>query len=281
MMISAAMVLVQSWKESGRASNLLDELVNYFGSVTVIPCQVILTGSCVQVSGGHSSGVRIFLENFLSKWKFESDKYHTISLPATQKIDVGACNGYSKLEVNDYLEIVEFYALTLLGNVLNDVDHAILWVEKAQLPEEARQDLLRRLLSLSHLKSTSVPQDSVSSSLVEEPECHPLSVKEVKQSDKPMMVLSTHCHNGVESTQLSISRWLRNIFKKSASRKLLLGCLIFLAGYLIRKKGDTIMRVVQTRAVSLKQAVVDLWQLAFSYQVNPLAAVQPLPNRSR
>ena len=28
----------------------------------------------------------------------------------------------------------------------------------------------------------------------------------------------------------------------------------------------------------MKKAVVDLWQLAFSYQVNPLAAAQPLPS---
>ena len=35
-------------------------------------------------------------------------------------------------------------------------------------------------------------------------------------------------------------------------------------------------RIVTRQAVFMKKALVDLWQLAFSYQVNPLAAVQPL-----
>lgn len=33
--------------------------------------------------------------------------------------------------------------------------------------------------------------------------------------------------------------------------------------------------------MSMKNALVDLWQLAFSYQVNPLAAVQPLAAAAR
>lgn len=40
-------------------------------------------------------------------------------------------------------------------------------------------------------------------------------------------------------------------------------------------------RVFTNKAVSIKKALVDLWQLAFSYQVNPLAAVQPLPTATR
>jgi hypothetical protein len=30
-----------------------------------------------------------------------------------------------------------------------------------------------------------------------------------------------------------------------------------------------------------EKAIADLWQLAFSYQANPLAAVQPLPTATR
>jgi len=33
--------------------------------------------------------------------------------------------------------------------------------------------------------------------------------------------------------------------------------------------------------MAVKRALVDLWQLAFSYQVNPLAAVQPLSAATR
>ncbi|WMV37024.1 hypothetical protein MTR67_030409 [Solanum verrucosum] len=39
--------------------------------------------------------------------------------------------------------------------------------------------------------------------------------------------------------------------------------------------------VLKRQASSTKKALVDFWQLAFSYQVNPLAAVQPLPPATR
>ncbi|XP_015059909.1 protein APEM9-like isoform X2 [Solanum pennellii] len=39
--------------------------------------------------------------------------------------------------------------------------------------------------------------------------------------------------------------------------------------------------IVKRQASSTKKALVDFWQLAFSYQVNPLAAVQPLPPATR
>uniref|UniRef100_A0A7C9ET12 Uncharacterized protein n=1 Tax=Opuntia streptacantha TaxID=393608 RepID=A0A7C9ET12_OPUST len=96
------------------------------------------------------------------------------------------------------------------------------------------------------------------------------------------MSLSTQCHNGQDGKKLSIWRWFQSIITRSSSTvvasngKLLLGCLVFLICYFIRKRRDTILRVLRRRAVSLKRALVDLWQLAFSYQVNPLAAVQPL-----
>lgn len=38
-----------------------------------------------------------------------------------------------------------------------------------------------------------------------------------------------------------------------------------------------LFRIFQRQALNVKKAVVDLWQLAFSYQVNPLAAVQSSP----
>ncbi|XP_010693710.1 protein APEM9 isoform X1 [Beta vulgaris subsp. vulgaris] len=288
MMESSVMVLVQAWRETGRTSDILNELKSYFGSVTEIPVHVVLTGACVQLSGGHPSRVRDFLEDFLARWQFNNEKDHVSVRPNVRKNDVVLSAKRSTLEVDQYLKVVEFYA-TLLGMVLNDVDHALSWVEQAQLPEEARQDLLRRLVSLNSLKSSS-SLGAVSVSMDEEPECHPLSLKEVKQSDKTMTVLSTQCHNSVVDTKHSIWISLQNMTQKTchsviASKgKIFIGCLIFLICYFIRKKRETIKRVVLRRVLSMKQALTDLWKLAFSYQVNPLAAVQPLPtsaNRSR
>lgn len=40
-------------------------------------------------------------------------------------------------------------------------------------------------------------------------------------------------------------------------------------------------RIAIRQATTAKKALVDAWQLAFSVQVNPLAAVQPLPAATR
>lgn len=290
MMESSSMVLVQSWRETRRTSDLLNELECYFGSVTKIPVQVILTGACVQVSGGNPSRVRCFLEDFLAKWQLDNEKYYVLSSLDLQKNDEVVSVMHSTLEVDQYLKVVEFYALTLMGVVLSDVDHAVSWVEKAQLPEKGRQDLLRRLSSLYPVKSPSSTHGAASVSTDEEPESHPLTLKEVKQSEKTITNTGIQSLRGVVDTKHSIWIWFQNMAQRScisaiASKgKIFLGCLIFLICYFIQKKRETIKRVVQRRMLSLKQTLVDFWKLAFSYQVNPLAAVQPLPtsaNRSR
>lgn len=283
MMESSAMVLVQSWREAGRTPDILNELEYYFGSMAEIPVQVVLTGACVQVSGGNSTKVRDFLEDFLAKWQFNNENYYVFADPDVQKNDVVVSCRNSTLEVDQYLEVVEFYALRLLGMVLNDVDHAVSWVEKAQLPEEARQNFLRRLLSLYTRKSPSSTLGAVSVSMVEEPESYPLSSKEVKQLDKKVTSLGTQYRSGVSDTKYSFWKSLQKMTQRSCNSviaskgKIFLGCLIFVVSYFIRKKRETIKRIVQARVLSLKQTLVDFWKLAFSYQVNPLAAVQPLP----
>ncbi|GAB4833068.1 hypothetical protein Ancab_007127 [Ancistrocladus abbreviatus] len=298
MMESAAMVLVQSSNGSGRASELLDKLKMYFGSVTRIPVQVVLSGACIQVSGGFSVNACVFLEDFLMKWKFSEGKYCAATNLDTDYTAAGGPDGHPVLQTVEYLEVVEFFAVTLLGTVLNDLDHAIFWVEKAQLPEEAQQDLLRRLRSLFSLK-TSLAQSFPKSVVVEKPELSlsSLPVQEVSQLDKSQMALSALCPSGAAKKRQSILKWsqepgrvyqcfswFHNItIKFSNARfticdgKVLGGCLILLICYGLRKKQDTIKRVARRKASLLKQAIVDLWQLAFSYQVNPLAAVQPLP----
>lgn len=48
-------------------------------------------------------------------------------------------DGHLVLNINQYLEVVEVYAVTLLGTTLNEMDLAVSWIEKAAIPEEKRQ----------------------------------------------------------------------------------------------------------------------------------------------
>ncbi|GMG99241.1 hypothetical protein Nepgr_001081 [Nepenthes gracilis] len=292
---SAAMVLVQSSKESGRISKLLNEVEMCIGSVTRIPVQVVLTGACIQVSEGFTASSREFLEDFLMKWQFEEGKYYVAVGSDTHCTFAAGHDGHPVLGVDEYLEVAQFYAVTLLGMVLNDMDHAIFWVEKAQLPEDIRQDLLKRLLALFSVKATSSAEGVVKSKLEEHESC-PHPVKEASLPQKSGLTLSSRCPSIAAKMRESFLNWshksgrvyeyfywFRNITIKLgkahlafSNGKTFLACLIFLICYVLQKKQDAVMRAARRRTSLLKQAVVDLWRLAFSYQVNPLAAVQPL-----
>ncbi|OVA19298.1 hypothetical protein BVC80_521g107 [Macleaya cordata] len=140
MMESAGMVFVQSLKELGRTSEMLNELKILFGSVTAIPIQVLLTGSCFLLSEGSYSDLREFLEEFLGKWRFMDDNQcYILASGEPNGAYLKGFDGHCILEIEKYLQVVEVYVVTLLGKALNDTDHAIAWVERAELPEENRQ----------------------------------------------------------------------------------------------------------------------------------------------
>nr|DAD46233.1 TPA_asm: hypothetical protein HUJ06_004463 [Nelumbo nucifera] len=135
---SAGMVLVQSLKELGRTSEMLKELKLFFSSVAAIPVQVVLTGACFQISEGSVSGLKEFLEEFLGKWRYVNGEYYVLSSIDQSGANLERCQ-HRVLRVEQYLELVEVYAMTLLGTVLNDMGLAISWVEKAELPEGKKQ----------------------------------------------------------------------------------------------------------------------------------------------
>ncbi|GAV59744.1 hypothetical protein CFOL_v3_03275 [Cephalotus follicularis] len=292
MMESSGMVLVQSLKLLGRSSEIFNELKILFDSVATIPVQVLLTGACFLISEGSTVGVGDFLEEFLSKWSLLDERYYVLAGEEINMDLMEMSNGRFVLEVEKYMEVVEVYAVTLLGTVLNDVDLAISWAEKATLTEEKRQELLRRLHSLYSRKATSNFRDLVSPLPVDHRKSssfHELKVSE--GSSKALKV--SDLKNGQSDTKQAILKlsqqvkpcfwWFHTITLKCgryrlviSNRKVALGCLIFLIYYVFRWKQATLKRFAKRQAFSIKKALVDLWQLAFSYQVNPLAAVQPL-----
>ncbi|KAK4432729.1 protein APEM9 [Sesamum alatum] len=282
MLESAGMVLVQSMKQLQRTSEILKELKLLFGSITAIPVQVFLTGVCFQMSESPSATVQGSLEEFLNNWRFEDNRYHPVlGAEANESDPEGSCFSFS-IGVDEYLEVVELYVVTLLAMTQKDTDLAISWVEKAMLPVEKCQELLRRLRSMNSSVVTSSSQTSTSSQLPDKYNGH--------HKDIDSEYLSCEGNTAKEEI-LKLSRqrvprylWFPNITLKLGdtrlvvpSGKMLLATLLLLIYYFTRKKHAVLKRVLMQKALSVKKALLDLWQLAFSYQVNPLAALQPLP----
>ncbi|XP_010541961.1 PREDICTED: uncharacterized protein LOC104815311 isoform X2 [Tarenaya hassleriana] len=275
------------------AEEIVNELRDAFGAVATIPAQVLLTGICLQIASSSHSGIREMLEEFLSKWVYEDGHYILNDADASTSF-VKGFDGKIFLDVNDYMEVVELYTLTVLGKISEDVDLAISWLEKAALPEERRQELSRRLHSLLSLKTTNISQGSPllqakqeASSFVEDPvaskeSCDAENKKrlpnegkndiytllKLSKQHKPSLWSSRPLNLNLGNTQLTISKG-----------KITITLVVFIICYALRRKRVALMRALGRKMGSMKKALLDFWQLAFSYQVNPLAAVQPLPNR--
>ncbi|XP_021833939.1 protein APEM9-like [Prunus avium] len=212
--------------------------------------------ACFYISEGYSHGIHEFLEEFLSRWSFVNEQYVLVGTGENAD-DAEKCDGPFLLGVDKYLEVVEVYVLKLLGTNLNDVDLASSWVENAKLPEDRRQ-----IAVLDGYPKTKYPPNG-------------------ETAKKPAVF------NSSKRLEACVW-WFRTITLKFGSSRvvisngrIVLGFLILLIYYVFRRKQATLKRIVQRQALSMKNALVDLWQLAFSYQVNPLAAVQPLAAGTR
>ncbi|ESW24993.1 hypothetical protein PHAVU_004G178000 [Phaseolus vulgaris] len=290
MLESTAMVLLQAFIHLPRTQQILDQLTVHFISVKAIPPRVLLTGACFQIAQGSGLGVQKFVEDFLNGWSLEDARYCAV-ITETNVEDGSKEERRFVLEIHEYLEVVELYAVTLLATVRKDVDLAISWVENALLPEENRQGLLRRLRSMHSPESTILSQIPFPRSPTNSNEDY--SLKEQNMSEGlPQAFKTKHLNNEKDRSKNSLIKlserieacfcFFRGIHLKIGSTKfvitsgkIMLGCLLVFIYYVFRKKQATVKRIVRRQAISIKRALVDLWQLAFSYQVNPLAAVQP------
>ncbi|KAL2321401.1 hypothetical protein Fmac_030370 [Flemingia macrophylla] len=279
MLESTAMVLLQALHLLGRTPEIFNQLRLYFISVKAIPPLVLLTGVCFHIAQGSMLGVQEFIEEFLNRWSLEGAQYCAVITETNVEGESRDTRRFV-LETDEYLEVVEFYAVTILATGLKDVELAISWVENASLPEENRQELLRRLHSMHSPKSSSLSQISSPSPPTISNEQIVSEKNEENKSKEAVPKLSERveaCFWCFRAVNLKIGSAKFVI----TSRRILLGCLIVFIYYVFRKKRATIQRTVRRQMTAVKRALVDLWQLAFSYQVNPLAAVQPLSAAAR
>ncbi|XP_026443509.1 uncharacterized protein LOC113358771 isoform X2 [Papaver somniferum] len=122
---------------------------------------LFLGRSCFLISDESISDLPELLKDFLGKWRLMDDEGQQYVLANAENSNGAYLKGFDGrcvLESAKYLEVAEI-SVTLVGKVLNDTDHAIAWVEQADLPAGNRQDLLRRLCSLYSLKATKSSQD--------------------------------------------------------------------------------------------------------------------------
>ncbi|KAI7982923.1 Protein APEM9 [Camellia lanceoleosa] len=168
------------------------------------------------------------------------------------------CFTVSASGVDKYLEVVEVYVVTLPGMVVRDIDHAICWVEKATLPEEKRQDLLRRLHSLYSPKAPVSSQGSVVALPGDKSKTHSSLKQQDTSEGSPEALKASYPfkrENDMKQAILKISQrvpcfwWFRTIMFKFgngqlviSNAKIVLGCLMILMYYVLQRKQAILKR---------------------------------------
>ncbi|XP_062229742.1 protein APEM9-like [Phragmites australis] len=296
---SAGMVLVQALKELRRTSEMFVHLKVMFGSVPSVSAKVFLTGATMQMAAGSGSDLRPIFEEYLAKWRYTNDEVYVLNGQDDSS------NGFvvtSIMSSEQYLEVAELYAVTFLSIVSQDSETAISWAKKAELTEQNREDLLKKLhvlQSAANKKSSSVKgvKQTAERNLSTSTNGSTPSLHEDAPNTVPVYnELKKGC---VKSTQPSIHHvanqfdplfwWFHSIRLKfgkihivlPSGKLMLLFSLLFSTIYVLRRKTTGLKRTVFQHVSSLRRAFFDALQLAFSVQMNPLAAVQQVPQAPR
>ncbi|KAI7757180.1 hypothetical protein M8C21_008046 [Ambrosia artemisiifolia] len=284
MLESAGMVFLQSLKELGRTLEIVNELTKLYGSLAAIPVQVFLAGACFHMQED-PHGAQKFFEKFLSKWEYANGQYNAREGVETNKSYMKDTGNRLSLGVDSYLQVVEAY-ITLHTGILRQTSYVINWVEKASLPEHIRQELLRRLQSMNTSKDTG--SQASTSALLTAGNDTVVSLKKegMKQVDgdgAAKQAILRYSSQNVSTFWLfrKFNIKLGGIRFAVSNGNILLTALVLLMYYFMRRKKYTVTSILKGQAQFVKKTIIDLWQLAFSYQVNPLAAVETLqtPNR--
>ncbi|KAJ0965554.1 hypothetical protein J5N97_026692 [Dioscorea zingiberensis] len=293
---SAGMVFVQSLKELGRTSELFIELQTLFGSLAAIPVLVFLTGASMQISEGYATKLRADFEQFLGEWKYMNDEVYVLPKAQSQSSSE-ICVLHSIISADKYVEMAELYAITLLGMVLCRPDLAISWIEKADLPQDKRQEIIVRVRSLRYVDKGSLSSPGRVFQRTDGSACSTDSTifdKESPSESQPNRdksnqdaLKSTHPSTKLISDRLGpYFWWFHTVRLKFGSmyivlprgRTMILGLLIFSLYRILKNRRAAFKRIVAQQASSIWRILSDALQLAFSFQVNPLAAVQPTPS---
>lgn len=281
MLECAGMVLLQSYRAIGRVGEFFDILEKLNVGVAEWPLILLETGACLQISDGAFPAAKAALEEFL----------------AVQS---------TSLSEEKYAQVVELLVIKVLVKGLQEIESAMNWVERANLTEEARLVIMKKIqVQMDRIKASSEPVSvEVSSPTLEkvsfEEEKSPGIKDEIKEvvleaGDDP-----AGTEDGDESSVGSKSLALLKRFKVSEGffslktllelalarlsaaslnlegRALRFGALAALFLFVFLRHRHSFRRLVGKSFSAIRVGFSDLWKLAFSVQINPLAAVHPI-----
>eukprot|EP00249_Psilotum_nudum_P009716 c22114_g1_i1 orf=140-1444(-) len=304
----AGMLLIQAYNESHRTDEIFEALELYFGCVADVPPSVFLAGVCLQISIGHFSIARLVLESFMQIVSISTTREFSSSMIKQARTRARFAR--------EYTQIAEIYAVQVLTKGLGLAEQALEWVSKADIPGEKKQDIVEKINSYSWpcndsqtssqnklnnipIDAHSVTSGSMKRNIVSEGEDHcgdmikgmdysvnthmkgePVSYPFIWKAlhlFSPVVMISSKAIASSTPYLPSFALRLRALLAFLLQKKFIGGAVTFFFTYAMYKQRHSLRRFIWDLLYAVYVGLAELWQLAFNVQLNPLAAVQPLP----
>eukprot|EP00250_Pteridium_aquilinum_P024379 c28993_g1_i1 orf=685-1902(-) len=316
MIESAGMVSIQAYSESGRSSKILIDLESIFGSLAKIPSSLFLSGVCLQISAGFYAEAKVSLESFLDHWAFTSLCAESCMFkPSSEQSHKSLCLKPKEYIQMSKLYSVQVLGkgLKTIDAAMRWVDKADIPTDiKQDLKEELkrvslgfdRKDSRDLVIHYKVTEGTAKAGACVDSffnnpaisegvelkdkNLVGKQACKEDNVQSLGRTfhfcSPTMKFLSGWMTSSVNCSMYS-SRWQKVLAVFHQKKALFSGAAMVFLLIALHKQRSKLSRVLAglgrvsmnfSRAIFVM--LFDFWQLAFSVQLNPLAAVQPLPS---
>ncbi|OEL30674.1 hypothetical protein BAE44_0008304, partial [Dichanthelium oligosanthes] len=97
----------------------------------------------MQMAAGCVADLRPIFEEYLAKWRYTNDEIYVLSGGQDSSLDGSVFT--SVMSTEQYFEVAELYTVTFLSIVSQESETAMSWAEEAELTEQGRGDLQRKL----------------------------------------------------------------------------------------------------------------------------------------
>ncbi|KAL3698071.1 hypothetical protein R1sor_012147 [Riccia sorocarpa] len=311
---ASGMVLLQALHESGRSSETFEVLPSIFGSVSKVPYSLVLTGICLQISAGLHGSAKIALEEYLSGWKSSEDRtsgdFMTKLVPPIGHCQKRLCvlvtglkNTKAAMLWMSQANIPEENKKAIFEQIQQIMQHERakgkqkeqssdnFFCDSTSGPVSSRSNQRKREQTngVTHIQRLSVEPEEKEVEAAPKDELSPTAGTGSSNNSRAISKGSSICNKFpfvrtvcrlIELALLRIRAYFSPRCEGLGKRKktVLSGAFISIILIALLRNRRQLFKFLASMANPVKSAFSDLWQQAFSVQLNPLAAAQPLPS---
>ncbi|KAG0604304.1 hypothetical protein M758_10G160600 [Ceratodon purpureus] len=295
MLECAGMVLLQSYRAIGRVGEFFEILRKLNLGAAEWPLVLLETGACLQISDGACPAARAALEEFLANRStcLLDEKYAEVVELYVIKVLVKVLQETeSAMDWVERANLTEERRLVILKEIQfqiaqakaaepvskSDTESSATAIGEPPSPTQASFNVNDPVKDKETKDKNDVGWEAGTSPGADEPSVKSKSLTLLKslKISEGFFSLKTLLELALARLSSATSVWQTFSTANLEARALRFGALVALFLFIFIRHRHSWKRIVGRSFSSLRVGLSDLWQLAFSVQINPLAAVNPI-----